>query len=122
MQYLRETAKANIRSHIEERIPAKYEACLAGLKLILRKTYKIVDDKSKRTEEQLAAMNLAVNMYGKLMDLSTNGAILEKTTKWLMQKKEQLQSSDEPDATEDEEITETEEDVPTEPEEDLREE
>jgi hypothetical protein len=95
MQYLRETAKSNIQSHIEERIPMQYEECQAGLKLILRKTYEIVDNKSKRTEEQLAAMNLAVNIYGKLMDLSTNGAILEKTVKWLEDRKKILPTSEE---------------------------
>ena len=102
MQYLRESAKSNIRNHIEERIPAQFEECQTGLKLILRKTYDIVDDKSKRTEEQLAAMNLAVNIYGKLMDLSTNGAILEKTTKWLAQKKEQLTNTEKVTVSEDE--------------------
>jgi predicted transcriptional regulator len=85
MQYLRETAKSNIRNHIQDRIPAQFE----GLKLILRKTYEIIDDKSKRTEEVLSAMSLAVNIYGKLMDLSTNGAILEKTTKWINELKQQ---------------------------------
>jgi hypothetical protein len=102
MQYLRETAKSNISSHIEERIPAQYETCQAGLKLILRKTYEIVDDKSKRTEEQLAAMNLAVNIYGKLMNLSTNGAILEKTIKWLAERKEQLTNTEKVSVPEDE--------------------
>jgi predicted transcriptional regulator len=89
MQYLRETAKSNIRNHIQDRIPAQFEECQAGLKLILRKTYEIIDDKSKRTEEVLSAMSLAVNIYGKLMDLSTNGAILEKTTKWINELKQQ---------------------------------
>jgi hypothetical protein len=75
---------------------------LTGLKLILRKTYEIVDDKSKRTEEQLAAMNLAVNIYGKLMNLSTNGAILEKTIKWLAERKEQLTNTEKVSVPEDE--------------------
>jgi len=37
-------------------------------------------------------MSLAVDIYGKLMDLSTNGAILEKTTKWINELKQQSQS------------------------------
>jgi transcriptional antiterminator len=126
LQYLRETAKSKIKTHIEERIPAQFEECQIGLKLILRKTYEIVEDKSKRTEEQLAAMNLAVNIYGKLMDLSTNGAILEKTTKWINELKQRSQERLQPvkisgleeKQEEDEEPTPT----PTEPGEDLREE
>src|SRR5215207_9258093 len=91
LQYLREKAKANIRNHVDEAIPMQYAECQAGLKLILRKTYDIVDDKSKRTQEILSAMSLAVDIYGKLMDLSTNGAILEKTTKWINELKQQSQ-------------------------------
>jgi DNA-binding transcriptional regulator LsrR (DeoR family) len=117
LQYLREAAKANIQNHIEERIPAQYEECHAGLKLILRKTYEIVDDKSKRTEEQLAAMNLAVNIYGRLMDLSTNGAILEKTVKWLEDRKKILPTTEEQKQID--KILEDKE-IDSEPEEDLR--
>jgi predicted transcriptional regulator len=126
MQYLRETAKSNISRHLEERIPAQFEECQTGLKLILRKTYEIVEDKSKRTEEILSAMSLSVSIYGKLMDLSTNGAILEKTTKWINELKQRSQERLQPvkisgleeKQEEDEEPTPT----PTEPGEDLREE
>jgi predicted transcriptional regulator len=99
MQYLRENAKSKIRTHIEDRIPMQYEECQTGLKLILRKTYEILEDKSKKTEEQLTTMSLAVNIYGKLMDLSTNGAILEKTTKWINELKQQSQEQSQPGKT-----------------------
>jgi hypothetical protein len=87
LQYLRCTAQEKLKIHIEERIPAQFEECQAGLKLILRKAYHIVET-STRPQEVLSAMSLAVDIYGKLMDLSTNGAILEKTVKWLEEKKE----------------------------------
>lgn len=93
-QYLRETAKSNIQNHIEERIPMQYEECNAGLKFILRKTYDIAD-KSARPQEILSAMSLALDIYGKLMDLSTNGAILEKTVKWLEYRKKILPTPEE---------------------------
>ena len=128
LQYLREKAKANIRNHVDEAIPMQYAECQAGLKLILRKTYDIVDDKSKRTQEILSAMSLAVDIYGKLMDLSTNGAILEKTTKWINELKQQSQSQTANFAVSEEEAKEDfledddEEPTPTEAEEDLGEE
>jgi predicted transcriptional regulator len=133
MQYLRETSQTKIKDHTETRIPMQFEECHAGLKLILRKTYEIMDDKSKRTEEQLSAMNLAVNIYGRLMDLSTNGAILEKTTKWINELKQQLQlqsqsqqsakssgPKEKPEGKQD--FQDDEEPPPVEPEEDLGEE
>jgi hypothetical protein len=129
LQYLREKAKANIRNHIDEAIPMQYAECQAGLKLILRKTYDIVD-KSTRTQEILSAMSLAVDIYGKLMDLSTNGAILEKTTKWINELKEKksevnMSSNDieaKEDFLEDDDEEPTTTLTPTEAEEDLGEE
>jgi hypothetical protein len=87
MQYLRETGKSKMKTHIEERMPMQYEECQAGLKFMLRKAYEIVEDKSKKTQEQLTAMNLAVLIYGKLMDLSTNGATFEQAIKWIEDRK-----------------------------------
>jgi hypothetical protein len=95
LQYVKCKSQEKMRTHIEERIPMQYEECLTGLKLILRKIYEIIGDKSRRTEEQLAAMNLAVNIYGKLMDLSTNGAILEKTLAWVEDRKKLMLTPEE---------------------------
>jgi hypothetical protein len=49
MQYLRETGKSKMKTHIEERMPMQYEECQASLKFMLRKAYEIVEDKSKKT-------------------------------------------------------------------------
>lgn len=87
--------------------------CETGLKLILRKAHEIMN-KSTRVQDQINAMGLAADIYSKLMDLSTNGTIIEKTTKWLAEKKQQLRASNEPDATEDQDIVETKEDIPPE--------
>jgi predicted XRE-type DNA-binding protein len=95
LQYVKCKSQEKMKTHIEERIPMHYEECLTGLKLILRKIYEIIGDKSRRTEEQLAAMNLAVNIYGKLMDLSTNGAILEKTLAWVEDRKKLMLTPEE---------------------------
>lgn len=72
----------------------QYEECQAGLKFILRKTYEMVG-KSTKPQEVISAMALAVDIYGKLMDLSTNGAILEKTVKWLEDRKKILPTPEE---------------------------
>jgi predicted transcriptional regulator len=94
LQYLRCTAQEKLKTHIEERIPMQYEECNTGLKFILRKAYEIAE-KSTKPQEVLAAMGLAVDIYGKLMDLSTNGAILEKTMKWLEDRKKILPTEEE---------------------------
>ena len=55
----------------------QYAECQAGLKVVLRKAYDIVDN-STRTPEVLSAMALIIDIYGKIMDLTTNSDILEK--------------------------------------------
>lgn len=95
MQYLRETAKSNIQTHIEEHIPMQYAECNAGLKFILRKTHEMINKSTSKPQEVLSAMSLAVDIYGKLMDLSTNGAILQKTVKWLEDRKKILPTPEE---------------------------
>ena len=52
-QYLRCAAQQNLKTHIEERIPAQFEECQAGLKLVLRKAYNIVET-STRPQEVIA--------------------------------------------------------------------
>ena len=147
LQYLRCRAQENTRDHIETRIPMQYSVCEAGLKLILRKVYQVMD-KSTRPQDQLNAMSLAADIYAKLMDLSTNGAILTRNLKMIEEMKKILptegeqkridkvlsspsspspsdkENRDDNTPTEDGEdiITETEEDVPTEDEEELPEE
>jgi hypothetical protein len=54
-----------------------------------------IAEKSTKTQEVLSAMGLAVDIYGKLMDLSTNGAILEKTVKWLEDRRKILPTPEE---------------------------
>jgi predicted transcriptional regulator len=94
MQYLRETAKSNIQNHIEEKIPMQFSECETGLKLILRKTHELIN-KSTRVQDQLHAMGLAADIYAKLMDFSTNGAILQKSVKWVEDMKKILPTAEE---------------------------
>jgi hypothetical protein len=122
VQYLQETARYKIQNHVEKRIPMQYEECQAGLKLILRRAFEI-SDKSTKPQEVIAALGLASEIFGRLMDLSTNSAILEKTVKWLEDKKkimltpeeekrmkEVLATTDEDDDEEDDD-TSTEKDI-----------
>lgn len=55
----------------------QYEECQAGLKLILRRAYEIAG-KSTKPQEVLSAMGLAVDIYGKLMNLATDGATFQQ--------------------------------------------
>lgn len=120
LQWARETAKSRMQTHIEERIPLQFEECTIGLRLLLRKTHELMN-KSTRPQDQLHAMALAADIYSKLMDLSTNGSILQRTLQWLENKKkieltpeeqkrmeEVLGSTEEEEEEEDEDVEEKE--------------
>jgi DNA-binding transcriptional regulator LsrR (DeoR family) len=131
IQYLRCTAQESIKTHIEEKIPMQFSECETGLKLILRKAHELINN-SSRPQDQINAMGLAADIYSKLMDLSTNGAILTKTLRWIAEQKKLTAEEDAQiieehfggkgiSSTEDEDITESEEPVPIEQDENLKE-
>jgi hypothetical protein len=49
----------------------------------------------KISPRRQAAMNLAVNIYGRLMDLSTNGVTFEQAVKWIEDRKKLLLTPEE---------------------------
>ena len=98
----------------------QYSEYETGLKLLLRKAHELID-RSTRPQDKLHAMSLAADIYAKLMDLSTNGAILTRNLKMIEEMKKILPTEEE--QRQDEDIIETEEDPPIESdEEDLAEE
>jgi hypothetical protein len=44
--YLREEAKVNIRSLVDDKLPSEYAECLTGLHLILREAWTMSQDKT----------------------------------------------------------------------------
>ena len=117
--FLREQARDNLSTHINDRLPEEYQSSMAGLKQVLKESWDIAD-KSKNynndngqtttmTDDRtrIQALALANDCYKYIMDLTTNGVVITDAIKFVQTNKEKLMSkeddkeSSEPDYDED---------------------
>ena len=101
---LRKEARANIETHLQDRLPIEYQQCMAGINQVLKMSWEIAgsidmndnyDNSSKTTsledsKTRLQALALANDCYKYKMDLVTNGVVITDAIKFLQQKKEEL--------------------------------
>jgi hypothetical protein len=103
IQYLREQARKNLETHINDRLPEEYQSCMTGLKQVLKlrwdianksrnnsnndngqtTTTTITDDKTR-----IQALALANDCYKYIMDLTTNGVVITDAIKFVQTNKE----------------------------------
>jgi hypothetical protein len=75
-------AKNNIRRYIDERLPAEYEKCLAGLTSILKEAW-ITAGKAEDKREKLQALSLAKECYSMKLELLTNATVIEDAIRFV---------------------------------------
>jgi IS30 family transposase len=104
IQYLREQARKNLMTHINDRLPEEYQSCITGLKQVLKlswdiatktktksnnnengETLTMIDDKTR-----IQALALANDCYKYIMDLTTNGVVITDAIKFVQTNKEKL--------------------------------
>ena len=102
IQYLREQARRNLMTHIDDRLPEEYQSCITGLKQVLKLSWDIatrsknsnnencetstmIDDKTR-----IQALALANDCYKFIMDLTTNGVVITDSIKFVQTNKEKL--------------------------------
>ena len=110
INHLREQARQNMQTHLQNRLPEEYENCMAGINQVLKMSWEIAtrgqvsdcsnssnkshDDKALSStvddKTRLQALALASDCYKYKMDLATNGVIITDTIKFVQQKKEEL--------------------------------
>ena len=90
IDYLRQEAQRNLKEHIESRIPHQYSICETGLKIVLRRAYDIANNPNNSTSENIQSLSLIANIYGRLMELSTDEKTIAQAVSWIEKKKEQL--------------------------------
>ena len=103
--FLREQARDNLSTHINDRLPEEYQNCMAGLKQVLKISWDIAN-KSKnynndngqtmtmtddKTRIQALALINDCNKYK--MDLTTNGVVITDAIKFVQTNKEKLTMS-----------------------------
>jgi hypothetical protein len=89
LAYLRKQAHESIQQHIHETVPEEYQKCMVGMKRTLRHVLEIaesaVDPKTK-----LQAHAIAIDIYKNIMDLTTNGVIVNDALRIVQSKMDHL--------------------------------
>jgi hypothetical protein len=111
--YLRDKARQNMQTHLQDRLPEEYENCMAGINQVLKMSWEIAtkgqssndssssnsnsNSDSDRTlsstvddRTRLQALALANDCYKYKMDLVTNGVVITDAIKFVQQKKQEL--------------------------------
>ena len=114
--FLREQARDNLNTHINDRLPEEYQNCMAGLKQVLKLSWDIADksknfnndnsETAKMTDDKtrIQALALANDCYKYIMDLTTNGVVITDAIKFVHTNKEKLTMSSKADDKESKEL------------------
>jgi hypothetical protein len=93
IEYLRQQARTNIRTYIDEMLPEEYEKCLVGLTAILREAWNTAYNTEDR-REKIQALSLAKDCYSMKLDLLTNATVVDDAMKFVSDRsKENIKSS-----------------------------
>jgi hypothetical protein len=90
IDFLKQEAQRNLKQHLELRIPHQYSLCETGLKIVLRRAFEIANNPNNTTSESIQSLNLIANIYGRLMELSTDEKTIAQAVSWIEKKKQQL--------------------------------
>lgn len=80
--FLREQAKHNIKTYVDERLPEEYEKCLVGLNAIQREAWNAAEH-AKDTREKIQALSLAKDCYGMKLELLTNATVVDDAIRFV---------------------------------------
>jgi len=93
ISHLRNQAKVNIKTYIDERLPEEYEKCLVGLTAITKEAWNTADNTEDK-REKIQALSLAKECYSMKLDLLTNATVVDDAIRFVSDKsKDRLTSS-----------------------------
>jgi DNA-binding CsgD family transcriptional regulator len=129
IRFLKERARKELETHIQERLPFEYSRAMTGINNVLKRASEILDIATDN-KTKLEAMKLLMDLYRSIMSLTTEGAIVERAMKIVkglergdISKVKMSSNEDEENFEDEEEITVNDEDeILEEEEEDSREE
>jgi hypothetical protein len=133
LQFLRQRAQENLKTHIQQKLPEEYQCCRTGMNQVLKLSWQIAnrsktvnndnrDNSATVTDDKtrLQALALVNDCYKYIMDLTTNGVVITDAIKFVQTNKEKLttmsvkgdnngdKESNEPDYNEDKDQLEQE--------------
>jgi hypothetical protein len=109
LEYLREKAQENLKSHIQQKLPEEFQRCLTGMNQVLKLSWQIANNNTKQSSRDLndnnntvttgddrtglQALSLINDCYKYIMELTTNGVIITDAIKFVQTNKEKLTMS-----------------------------
>jgi hypothetical protein len=105
--YLRQGARENLKTHIQDKLPEEYQNCMVGINQVLKICWEIVN-KSRSVDNNngngqtitmidnktvLQALALINDCNKYKMDLTTNGVVITDAIKFVQTNKERLAMS-----------------------------
>jgi hypothetical protein len=89
LTYLRKQAHENLQKHIHETVPEEFMKCMTGMKRTLKQTLEIAESAAD-PKIKLQAHAIAIDIYKNIMDLTTNGVIVNDALRIIQSKMEYL--------------------------------
>ena len=84
---LRQEAKKNIRSYIDEQLPAEYQKCLVGITAIMKEAWNTAGtakaDTTADRRDKLQALSLAKECYAMKLDLLSSATVVERAVRFV---------------------------------------
>jgi len=80
--FLRQKAKENIKSYVDERLPEEYGKCLVGITTILREAWT-TSRRAQDNKERIQALSLAKECYSTKLDLLTNATVVSDAIRFV---------------------------------------
>ena len=89
VQYLKQIARENIKTHLQDRLVDTFESCFDGVNEVLKNTWIIIS-KEQDSKTKLTALATANECYRIKMDLVTNGAVIDDALKFVSANKDKV--------------------------------
>ena len=93
LTYLRKQAQENLQKHIHETVPEEYQKCMIGMKRNLKQTLEIAETVAD-PKIKLQAHAIVTDIYKHIMDLATNGVIINDALRIIQSKVNMLNGVD----------------------------
>jgi hypothetical protein len=109
LEYLREKAQENLKTHIHQKLPEEFQRCLTGMNQVLKLCWQIANNTKPSGQNsndnsntvtasddktRLQALSLINDCYKYIMDLTTNGVVITDAIKFVQTNKEKLISKE----------------------------
>jgi hypothetical protein len=90
LHYLELQARANIRNHIDKKLPFEYDKCMVALNSLQKKAWERSEKSNVEERTQIQALCLARDCVINKLELLTNATVVDNAMKFAHESKDKL--------------------------------